>query len=208
MKRDRWDWRQFYDEDPNRPGKSYAPKGGFLDLDIQKFDPLVFGISPREASCLDPQQRLLLECTWEAFEDAGIPIERASGSATVLFIGGFCLDHLVLHTKPANRHLVDAHSAGGVTMTVLSNRISHAFNLKGPSLTLDTACSSSLVAVHYACRRLGEADMVLAGGVNVMSQPDFPIIMSKGHFLSHHGECHTFDESAAGYARGEVPGYF
>jgi len=99
---------------------------------------------------------------------------------------------------------------GGVMMTVLSNRISHVFNLRGPSLTLDTACSSSLVAVHYACQslRLGEADMAIAGGVNVMTRPEYPIIMSKGHFLSRHGECHAFDESASGYARGEGGGVF
>ncbi|MDD5199803.1 MAG: SDR family NAD(P)-dependent oxidoreductase [Terrimicrobiaceae bacterium] len=208
IKNDRWDWRQYFDEDPQRPGKSYAPKAASLDADVQQWDPLVFGISPREAASLDPQQRLLLEVTWEAFEDAGLPIERMSGSATGVFIGGFCLDHLVLQAQPSNRHLVNAHSPGGVMMTVLSNRLSHAFNLKGPSLTLDTACSSSLVALHYACQslRARECDMVLAGGVNVMTRPDFPIIMSKGHFLSHHGECHAFDESAAGYGRGEGAG--
>jgi len=210
IKKDRWDWRQYFDEDQRRPGKSYAPKGGFLDADVQQFDPLAFGISPREANCLDPQQRLLLEVAWEAFEDAGVPLERASGSATGVFIGGFCLDHLILHTQPSNRYLANAHSPAGVTMTVLSNRISHVFNLRGPSLTLDTACSSSLVAIHYACLSLrsGESEMALAGGVNVMTRPDFPILMSKGHFLSPHGECHTFDETAAGYARGEGAGVF
>ncbi len=78
----------------------------------------------------------------------------------------------------------------------------------GRVLTIDTACSSSLVALHYACQslRYGEAQMALAGGVNVMGRPEFPIIMSKGHFLSHHGECHAFDETAAGYARGEGAG--
>jgi acyl transferase domain-containing protein/NAD(P)-dependent dehydrogenase (short-subunit alcohol dehydrogenase family) len=208
IKRDRWDWRQFFDEDPNRPGKSYAPKAASLDADVQQFDPLAFGISPREAASLDPQQRLLLEVTWEAFEDAGVPLERASGSPTGVFIGGFCLDHLIGTMQPANRHLLNAHSPAGVMMTVLSNRLSHAFNLRGPSLTLDTACSSSLVAIHYACQslRLRECDMALAGGVNVMSRPEFPIMMSKGHFLSHHGECRAFDESAAGYARGEGAG--
>ncbi|CAN5493083.1 type I polyketide synthase [soil metagenome] len=208
LKKDRWDWRQWYDEDQQRPGKSYAAKASYLDADIRQFDPLAFGMSPREAESLDPQQRLLLESTWEAFEDAGLPLETMSGSSTGVFVGGFCLDHMVMQAQPSNRHLVNAHSAGGVMMTVLSNRISHAFNLRGPSLTLDTACSSSLVALHYACQslRLRECDMALAGGVNVMTRPDFPIIMSKGHFLSPHGECHTFDETAAGYGRGEGAG--
>lgn len=208
IKADRWDWRQYWDEDPNRPGKTYAPKGAFLDADVRQFDPLAFGISPREAASLDPQQRLLLESAWEAFEDAGYPLKALAGSPTGVFVGGFCLDHLLFQTQPSNRHLINAHAAGGVMMTVLSNRISHAFDLRGPSLTLDTACSSSLVALHYACQslRLRECDMALAGGVNVMMRPEFPIIMSKGHFLSDHGECHAFDETASGYARGEGAG--
>lgn len=210
VRKDRWDWRQFFDEDQKRPGKTYAPKFGMLDADVKLFDPLAFGISPREAACMDPQQRLLLEVTWEAFEDAGIPVERMSGSRTGVFIGGFCLDHLILQMRPWSRHLLNANSPAGATMTVLSNRISHVFNLRGPSLTMDTACSSSLVAIHYACQslRLGESELALAGGANVMTCPDNPIMMSKGHFLSHHGECHTFDETAAGYARGEGAGVF
>lgn len=210
IKKDRWDWKRYWDEDPARPGKTYAPKGAWLDQDVRQFDPLAFGISPREAASMDPQQRLLLESTWEAFEDAGLPVERVAGSRTGVFIGGFCLDHLLLRVQPSNLHLMDAHAPGGVMMTVLSNRLSHAFDLRGPSLTLDTACSSSLVAIHYACQSLrsGEADMALAGGVNVMTRPEYPVIMSKGHFLSQHGECRAFDESAAGYARGEGAGVF
>ena len=210
LRKDRWDPRQFWDQDPKRPGKTYAPKAGFLDADLQQFDPLAFGISPREAACMDPQQRLLLESAWEAFEDAGIPLERLSGSSTGVFIGAFCLDQLVHQVQPANRYLIDSHATVGASITILSNRLSHAFNLLGPSLTLDTACSSSLVALHYACQslHLRECDMVLAGGVNAMTRPDFPIMMSKGHFLSDHGECHTFDESASGYARGEGAGIF
>lgn len=210
VRKDRWDWRQYFDEDQKRPGKTYAPKYGMLETDLRLFDPLAFGISPREAACMDPQQRLLLEVTWEAFEDAGIPLEKAARSLTGVFIGGFCMDHLLHQMQPSNRHLVQAHSPVGASMTLLSNRLSHAFDLRGPSLTMDTACSSSLVAIHYACQslRLRESDMVVAGGVNVMMRPDFPIMMSKGHFLSDHGECHTFDASASGYARGEGAGVF
>lgn len=210
VRKDRWDSRQYFDEDPRRPGKMYAPKFAMLEADTKLFDPLAFGISPREAACMDPQQRLLLEVTWEALEDAGIPGEKVAGSLTGVFIGGFCMDHFLHQMHPANRHLLQAHSPVGASMTLLSNRISHAFDLRGPSLTMDTACSSSLVAVHYACQslRLGESDMVVAGGVNSMMRPDFPILMSKGHFLSDHGECHAFDVTAAGYARGEGAGVF
>ncbi len=210
VRKDRWDVRQYFDEDPKRPGKMYAPKFAMLESDIKLFDPMVFGISPREAACMDPQQRLLLEVTWEALEDAGIPREKVAGTRTGVFIGGFCMDHLLHQMQPANRHLIEAHSPVGASMTLLSNRISHAFDLRGPSLTMDTACSSSLVAVHLACQslRYRESDMVIVGGVNVMARPDFPIMMSKGHFLSDHGECHTFDVTAAGYARGEGAGVF
>lgn len=210
VRKDRWDQRQYFDEDPNRPGKSYAPKFAMLEADVKLFDPLAFGISPREAACMDPQQRLLLEVTWEAFEDAGVPLGNVAGTRTGVFIGGFCMDHLLHQMQPSNRHLIQAHSPVGASVTLLSNRLSHAFDLRGPSLTMDTACSSSLVAIHYACQSLhhGDSDMVIAGGVNVMMRPDFPIMMSKGHFLSDHGECHTFDVSASGYARGEGAGVF
>ncbi len=210
VRKDRWDVRQYFDEDPRRPGKTYAPKFAMLESDIKLFDPLVFGISPREAACMDPQQRLLLEVTWEALEDAGIPREKVAGTLTGVFIGGFCLDHFLHQMQPANRHLLQAHSPVGASMTLLSNRLSHAFDFRGPSLTMDTACSSSLVAIHFACQslKLRESDMVVAGGVNSMARPDFPILMSKGHFLSDHGECHAFDVTAAGYARGEGAGVF
>lgn len=209
-RKDRWDARQFFDADPARPGKTHAPKFGMLESDPRQFDPTVFGISPREAAVMDPMQRMLLESTWEAMEEAGFPVDQLRGSRTGVFIGGFCLDHLILQMQPSNRHLMEAHSPVGATMTLLSNRLSHAFDFRGPSLTLDTACSSSLVALHYACQSLlsGESNMAVAGGVNSIMRPEYPIMMSKGHFLSHHGECHTFDVTAAGYARGEGAGVF
>ena len=206
--KDRWDSRKFYDPNPDKPGKMYVKQGGFLKEKIDQFDPLFFGISPREAESMDPQQRLLLEVSWEAFEDAGITEEELKGSKTGVFIGGFCLDNQILRFGAFNRDIADSHSAASSTMTILSNRISHVFDLKGPSVTMDTACSSSLVATHYACNSIwnGESNAAITGGVNVMLRPEFPIVMSKGKFLSPHGRCMAFDENAAGYARGEGAG--
>lgn len=205
---DRWDMRRFYDADPDKPGKTYAKEGGFLSEKIDQFDPLFFGISPREAESMDPQQRLLLEVTWEALEDAGIIAEALAGTNTGVFIGGFCLDNNLLKLGSLNRQLIDSHTGTSSTMTILSNRISYTFDLKGPSVTMDTACSFSLVATHYACQSIwnDESELAFAGGVNVMLRPENPIVMSKGRFLSTHSCCMAFDERAEGYARGEGAG--
>jgi acyl transferase domain-containing protein/NADPH:quinone reductase-like Zn-dependent oxidoreductase/NAD(P)-dependent dehydrogenase (short-subunit alcohol dehydrogenase family)/acyl carrier protein len=190
------------------PDKVYVRRAGFLDQDVYTFDPAPFGISPREADHLDPQQRLLLEVTWEAFEDAGIPIDALKGSATGVFVGGFMLDTQTLALDPDNRPLVSQHTSTGVTMTVLANRLSHAFDLRGPSLTVDTACSASLVATHLACRSLaeGSCDLALAGGANVILTSGGTLIMCKGKFLAPDGRSKAFEAAADGYGRGEGAG--
>jgi acyl transferase domain-containing protein len=204
---DRWDIRSFYDPDPAKPGKLKTYHGGFLDQ-VDQFDAHFFGVSPREAACLDPQQRLLLEVTWEALEDAGIPPERLVGSATGVFVGAFTLDYMVMQFHTSSRDLIDANTAAGSMMTMVSNRLSYVFDLRGPSMSVDTACSSSLVAVHLACQSLwrDECTLALVGGVNVMTTPEYTIAESKGGFLSPDGRCKAFDARANGYARGEGAG--
>ena len=69
---------------------------------------------------------------------------------------------------------------------MMSNRISHFFDLNGPSMTIDTACSTALVALHMACQSLrsGESKMAIVGGVNAMLNPDnFILLSSLGLFL-------------------------
>ena len=201
----RWNADRFHDPNPAKVGKMVTRRGGFL-REIDQFDPQFFGISPREAHLLDPQQRLLLEATWEALEDGGIPVDEVAGTDVGVFIGGFTLDYQLLQNQGrTSRYRFKTHSSTGMMMTMLANRISFAFDFRGPSMTVDTACSSSLVAVHLAAQSIwnGECDLALAGGVNVMVGPNTAIAESKSGFLSPQGRSKAFDESADGYARGE-----
>ncbi|MBS4100241.1 type I polyketide synthase [Tsukamurella paurometabola] len=203
---DRWSTGRYY-EPERTPGKSRVRRGGFLTGPVDEFDPAFFGISPIEANSMDPQQRLLLEVAWESIEDAGLRAEDLARSRTAVFTGGFTLDYsqMQFSGSAAEPPTVAAHTATGVVMTMLSNRISHAFDLVGPSMSIDTACSSSLVAVHLACQSIwnGESDLALAGGVNLMLSPNFTVAASTGGFLSPTSTSRAFDAAANGYVRGE-----
>lgn len=204
----RWDVNRFYDADKEKAGKMYVKSGGFLQERIDEFDALFFGISPREAAALDPQQRVLLEVSWEALEDAGIDPDSLSGSDTGVFVGGFMLDNKLTQLNPLNRHTIASNTAVGMTLTMLSNRISYIYDLRGPSMSIDTACSSSMVALDQACRSIwtGDSSLALVGGVNIMHRPEIFIAMCKGGFLAPDGRSKAFDERGDGYGRGEGAG--
>ncbi|MEX3930928.1 type I polyketide synthase [Paraburkholderia phymatum] len=205
---DRWDAARYYAADESAKGKAYVDKANFLKQDIRAIDAGFFDLPPRVVENLDPMQRLLLELIWEAFENAGLDLTAHAGKKVGVYVGGFMLDHMITLMQPANRARHNANTAAGMMMTMLSNRLSHAFDLRGPSLSIDTACSSSLVAFSYACRDIwnGDCEMAVVGGANVMTRPEYPIGMCKGQFLSRDGQCKSFDARGDGYGRGEGGG--
>lgn len=201
----RWNVDTFYDPDPGTPGKSSTRWGGFVD-NIDAFDAAFFGISPREAAVMDPQQRMLLETAWRALEDAGVAVGSLAGSNTGVYIG---ISHSDYHgIQKFGRHEIDVHTSTGGALSIAANRLSHRFDLRGPSLSIDTACSSSLVALDIACSALqsGECQMALVGGVNAILTPDVTITFSRASMLSPDGRCKAFDSRANGYVRGEGAG--
>ena len=140
--------------------------GGYLD-DIASFDPEFFGLSPVEAANMDPQQRIVLELTWEALEHAHLAPNKLRGQSVGVYVGSTNNDYgMIITADPAEAH---PYALTGTSSAVIPNRISYAFDFRGPSVSVDTACSSSLVALHQAVRdlRAGDADVAVAGGVNI-----------------------------------------
>jgi acyl transferase domain-containing protein len=201
---DRWDVDEYYDADPDVPGKTSTRRAGFVS-DIADFDPQFFGISPREAVGMDPQQRMLLEVSWQALEHAGIDPSRLSGSPTGVFVGLCGADYVTLQMKWNDPTRIGPYFASGTAHSVAAGRLSYILGLQGPSVAVDTACSSSLVAVHlaYQSLRLGDCRMAIAGGSHAILGPDVTIALSKARMLAADGRCKAFDAEADGFVEGE-----
>ena len=207
----RWDHAQFFDPDPNVPGKTYTRWGGFLD-GIDEFDPLFFNISPREAAMLDPQERLFLQCAYHTAEDAGYTRESIGGASgggpdrrVGVFVGVMYEEYQLYGAQETAMGRPMALTGSPAS---IANRVSYFFDLHGPSLAVDSMCSSSLSAIHLACQSLqrGECRMAFAGGVNLSVHPNKYLMLAQGRFASSKGRCESFGEGAEGYVPGEGVG--
>jgi acyl transferase domain-containing protein/SAM-dependent methyltransferase/acyl carrier protein len=199
---ERWSTDELYSDDPDAPGKMTTRFGAFLDQ-VDQFDADFFGISPREAASMDPQQRLILETGWEALENAGHAPATLAGSKTGVYFGICNSDYgRALLAQPDR---IDTYVSTGNAYSIAAGRLSYFLGLHGPSIAVDTACSSSLVALHLACQglRVGDCDLALAGGSNLILAPEMNIIFSKARMMAPDGRCKTFDMAADGYVRGE-----
>ncbi|KAL1276850.1 hypothetical protein QQF64_036473 [Cirrhinus molitorella] len=159
--KDRFDLSQWYDPDESKAGKTHTAKAALID-GLNEFDHKFFGITNAEAITMDPQHKLLLKCTYRALEDAGIPMEKASGMRTGVFLGLMNRDFELASVRMNPKH-INHTNATGAAMSIAANRISYIFNFTGPSMSIDSACSSSLVALHLACQAIkqGDCDMAL-----------------------------------------------
>ncbi len=202
--KDRWDANEFYDPNPDTPGKMNSKCGGFIS-NVDLFDAAFFGIVPREVVSMDPQQRLLLEVCWEALESAGIVPEQLTASSTGVYVGIGQTDYAHLEASLLSVEDVDPYMLTGGGFSFAAGRISYVLGLQGPCIAVDTACSSSLVTIHMACQslRLKECDLALAGGVQLMLTPEIGVLLSKARVLSAKGKCSTFSTEADGFVRGE-----
>ena len=91
---------------------------------------------------------------------------------------------------------------------MIANRISYAFGMHGPSMTVDSGQSSSLVAVHLACEslRTGESPLAIAGGIHLNLASETAMLETEFGAVSTSGHTYAFDGRADGYVRSEGGG--
>ena len=109
-----------------------------------------------------------------------------------------------------NRSIINPYTLTGVAHSSIANRISYAFDLRGPSTVIDTACAASFTAMHMACSAIwdGECSVAVAGGCNSLLLPEFTCGFSALGVLSPEGKCCPFSDTAKGYVRSEGWGAF
>ncbi len=201
---DRFDVDAVHADEAATPGRTNSRFGGFL-AGIDLFDESFFGIAPREAAAMDPQHRLLLEVAWHALENAAIAPGSLAGSDTGVFVGLSTHDYeqRVLPADDLGR--IDAYGGTGNAHSAAAGRLAYVLGLEGPAMAIDTACSSSLVAVHQAAQalRAGECRLALAGGVNVILNPELAVNFAQARMLAPDGRCKAFAAEADGYVRSE-----
>ncbi|KAM0254483.1 hypothetical protein ACHAQJ_006765 [Trichoderma viride] len=187
-----------------RPATTITEHGYFLDesVDLGALDTSFFSMTRTEVEYLDPQQKIMLEVARESLDDAGEV--GTKGSNIGVYVGSFGQDWYDILAREGLRQnsytIVTSHDF------MLSERISHEMDLKGPSLTIRTACSSSLVGLNEACMAIakGDCESAIVGGTSLILAPDVFTRLSYQGVLSPDGSCKTFSADANGYARGEA----
>ncbi|KAI9731500.1 MAG: Type I Iterative PKS [Cirrosporium novae-zelandiae] len=203
---ERFDVKTHVDPTGKKKNTTSTPYGCWVD-NPGLFDPRFFNMSPREATQTDPMQRLAILTAYEALEQAGFVPNRTPSTQrdrVGIFYGQVSDDWREINSGQN----VDTYFIPGGIRAFTPGRINYHFKFSGPSINVDTACSSSLAAIHMACNSLwqGDCDSVIAGGTNILTNPDIFAGLDRGHFLSRTGNCKTFDDGADGYCRADGVG--
>ncbi|MEW5848272.1 MAG: SDR family NAD(P)-dependent oxidoreductase [Myxococcota bacterium] len=169
-----------------------------------KWDPrrvqVVMGQLPMRAKEMQMEARLLfaghLVLSAEALREAGLAdgdVQRVIQLARELYNR---------RVPPISPEMLEART--GLTC---AQRVANAWGFHGGALSVDAACASSLAAVRIGVEslRLGEADVVVAGGVAYNLLPEYYISLSMLGVLSPRG-APPFDVGADGFVPAEGGG--
>ncbi len=227
-----WLVEDYYDPDPKAPDKTYGKRGAFLEpvefdpmafgvppnqlsatdttqllsllvadqvlrdatggrlseLDRDRVS-VILGTAPLEL--LATMASRLQRPVWlKALRDSGVGEDAAQAVC----------DRIAEHYVPWQEA-----SFPGLLSNVVAGRIANRFDLHGTNCTTDAACASSLAALAAGVNELalGQADLVVTGGVDTLNDITMYMCFSKTPALSPSGDCKPFSDAADGTILGE-----
>ncbi|KJZ72361.1 hypothetical protein HIM_08287 [Hirsutella minnesotensis 3608] len=166
-----------------RPWTMRTPGGMFINVDPRDVDAGFFGLSQVDAISMDPQQRQLLEVVYEGLENAGLTLEGIKSTLFGCFVASYASDYSDMQARDPEDRTPSFTVGSGRAM--LSNRISHFLDIKGP--------------------RISDADGAIVAGCNLYMSPEHNMdqhAMTSAASVS--GRCWTFDARADGYIKAEA----
>jgi len=162
--------------------------------EVPDFEPTDY-MDPKTAKRLDRFAQFALAASKMAIEDSKIDLDKVDPYRIGVVIGtgiggGECKEnqHLIFMEKgikrisPLAAVMICSHSAVGI--------ISCELGLKGPSTTISSGCTAGLDAVYsaYNAIRLGDADIMLAGGAEAPITPYIVALFWAGGILTAKNE--------------------
>ncbi|KAF3468913.1 non-ribosomal peptide synthetase [Streptomyces sp. Tu 3180] len=184
---------------PLRTDRGGATVGAYL-ADVEDDEPGESGITDDTAPAVDPQERLLLATVRACLENAAVRADRLSAAGPVgVFTGAMWHDHA------RGRGSSPERAAAVPTGTGLAHRVSHVFDLRGPSLVVDSGCASGLAAVEAAVRSLrsGQCTAAVAAAANLVLDPSHLEFLAEAGLLAESAGSRPFSDRSDGWIPGE-----
>jgi acyl transferase domain-containing protein/NAD(P)-dependent dehydrogenase (short-subunit alcohol dehydrogenase family) len=221
-----------YDPDPAAPDRAYTKQGAFLSptpFDPLAFGIQPNALAATDTSqllALVAADRLLLSVAPEGLPAAvreRVSVIIGTSALELLTTMGARTQHAVWmralraagvpqeQAEDVCGRIADSYvpwqeaTLPGLLSNVVAGRIAKRYDLHGSNYTTDAACASSLAAISCAVNELavGQADLVVAGGVDTLNDPVMYTCFSKTPVLSPTGDCRPFSAAADGIVLGE-----
>jgi len=228
-----WSLDDYYDPSPRTPDKVYARRGGFLpDIDFSPMDfgipPNVLpATDTAQLLGLRVAQQVLEDAAGGDFsqidrERVSVILGASGGTEMTTYMAG-SLQRPVWERGLRAAGLSEGEMAAfsesvasgytpwqentfpGLLGNVIAGRIANRFDLGGTNCVIDAACASSLAALEVGLHELylGEADMVIAGGVDAFNDILMFTCFARVTALSPSGDCRPFSDKSDGTMLGE-----
>ncbi len=183
--------------------------------EVQCFDPLDY-FDRKQARRLDRFSQFGLLAARQAFADADLNMAREDSERVGVYIGSalagvsYAEEQHVVFLQDGIR-AVNPALALSVFGGASSCNIAIELGLRGPNLANSNSCASGAIAIGEATRllRLGEADVLLAGGCEIPLAPltygafDIIRVLSSAHNATPETASRPFDVTRDGMVMGE-----